>query len=98
LRTPNPERIFTVRHALQLGMTVEEVYELTAIDPWFLDKFEELLETEKFLKRTPLQKLTKEELWDIKRQGFSDRQIALPLRQQKTKFALTARARRCTRV
>jgi carbamoyl-phosphate synthase large subunit len=76
LRTPNPERIFTVRHALQLGMTVEEVYELTGIDPWFLDKFEELLETEKFLKRTALQKLTKEQLWDIKRQGFSDRQIA----------------------
>ena len=76
LRTPNPERIFTVRHALQLGMTVEEVYELTAIDPWFLDKFEELLETEKFLKRTPLDKLTKEQLWGVKRQGFSDRQIA----------------------
>jgi carbamoyl-phosphate synthase large subunit len=76
LRTPNPERIFTVRHALQMGMTVEEVYELTNIDPWFLDKFEELLETEKFLKRTPLQQLTKEQLWDIKRQGFSDRQIA----------------------
>ncbi len=76
LRTPNPERIFTVRHALQLGMTVEEVYELTAIDPWFLDKFEDLLETEKFLKRTGLQKLSKEQLWDIKRQGFSDRQIA----------------------
>ncbi len=76
LRTPHPERIFTVRHALQLGMTVEEVYELTGIDPWFLDKLEALLETEKFLKRTSLQKLTKEELWDIKRQGFSDRQIA----------------------
>ena len=76
LRTPNPERIFTVRHALQLGMTVEEVYELTAIDPWFLDKFEDLLETEKFLKRTGLQKLSKEQLWAIKRQGFSDRQIA----------------------
>jgi carbamoyl-phosphate synthase large subunit len=76
LRTPHPERIFTVRHALQLGMTVEEVYELTGIDPWFLDKLEELLETEKFLKRTSLQKLTKEQLWDIKRQGFSDRQIA----------------------
>ncbi|HAG83855.1 MAG TPA: carbamoyl phosphate synthase large subunit [Cyanobacteria bacterium UBA12227] len=76
LRTPNPDRIFTVRHALQLGMTVEEVYELTSIDPWFLYKFEELLETEKFLKRTPLQNLTKEQLWDVKRQGFSDRQIA----------------------
>jgi carbamoyl-phosphate synthase large subunit len=76
LRTPNPERIFTVRHALLMGMTVEEIYELTCIDPWFLDKFEDLLETEKFLKRTPLQKLTKEQMWDIKRQGFSDRQIA----------------------
>ncbi|MFB8788020.1 MAG: carbamoyl-phosphate synthase large subunit [Potamolinea sp.] len=76
LRTPNPERIFTVRQALQLGMTVEEVYELTGIDPWFLDKFEELLETEKFLKRIALQDLTKEQLWQIKRQGFSDRQIA----------------------
>ncbi|HAJ59182.1 MAG TPA: carbamoyl phosphate synthase large subunit [Cyanobacteria bacterium UBA8543] len=76
LRTPHPERIFTVRHALQLGMTVEEVYELTGIDPWFLDKFEELLETEKFLRRAALQDLTKEQLWDTKRQGFSDRQIA----------------------
>jgi len=76
LRTPNPERIFTVRHALQLGMTVEEVFELTNIDPWFLDKFEELLETEKFLKRTALKDLTKEQLWEVKRQGFSDRQLA----------------------
>lgn len=76
LRTPNPDRIFTLRHALQLGMTVEEIYELTAIDPWFLDKFADLLETEKFLKRTPLKSLTKENLWDVKRQGYSDRQIA----------------------
>ncbi|MEQ9357582.1 carbamoyl-phosphate synthase large subunit [Coleofasciculus chthonoplastes] len=76
LRTPNPDRIFTLRHALQLGMTVEEIYELTSIDPWFLDKFADLLETEKFLKRTPLKSLTKENLWEIKRQGYSDRQIA----------------------
>jgi len=76
LRTPNPDRIFTLRHALQLGMTVEEVYELTGIDPWFLDKFADLLETEKFIKRTPLKSLTKEQLLDIKRQGYSDRQIA----------------------
>lgn len=51
LRTPNPERIFTVRHAMQMGMSVDEIYELTAIDPWFLDKLQELLETEKFLKK-----------------------------------------------
>ncbi|ARV61483.1 carbamoyl phosphate synthase large subunit [Nostocales cyanobacterium HT-58-2] len=76
LRTPNPERIFAVRHALLLGMTVEEIYELTGIDPWFLDKMQELLEVEKFLKRTPLQQLTKEQMYAVKRQGFSDRQIA----------------------
>ncbi|HIK55925.1 MAG TPA: carbamoyl-phosphate synthase large subunit [Synechococcales cyanobacterium M55_K2018_004] len=76
LRTPNPERIFTVRHAMLMGMTVEEIYELTAIDPWFLDKFRELLETEKFLKRTPLQNLTAEQMLAVKQQGFSDRQIA----------------------
>ncbi|MBE9228523.1 carbamoyl-phosphate synthase large subunit [Phormidium sp. LEGE 05292] len=76
LRTPNPERIFTVRHAMQLGMSVEDIYELTGIDPWFLDKMQELLETEKFLKRTPLQQIGKEEMYAIKQQGFSDRQIA----------------------
>jgi carbamoyl-phosphate synthase large subunit len=76
LRTPNPERIFTIHHAFQAGMTVDEVYELTAIDPWFLDKLYALLETEKGLKRTALTSLTKEQLFDIKRQGFSDRQIA----------------------
>ncbi|MGA7937972.1 MAG: carbamoyl-phosphate synthase large subunit, partial [Kovacikia sp.] len=73
---PNPERIFTVRHAMQMGMTVDEIFELTAIDPWFLDKLQEILDSEKFLKRTPLTSLTKEHLLTIKRQGFSDRQIA----------------------
>ena len=76
LRTPNPERIFAVRHAMQLGISNEEIYELTGIDPWFLDQMQQLLETEKFLKRTPLEKLTKEQLYEIKQQGFSDRQIA----------------------
>ncbi|MBO1066716.1 MULTISPECIES: carbamoyl-phosphate synthase large subunit [Nostocales] len=76
LRTPNPERIFSVRHAMQLGMSNEEIYELTAIDPWFLDKLQEILEIEKFLKRTPLKQLTKAQMYEVKRNGFSDRQIA----------------------
>jgi carbamoyl-phosphate synthase large subunit len=76
LRTPNPERVFTIRHAMMMGMSVEEIYELTGIDPWFLDKMADLLQTEKFLKRTSLKSLTKEEMYAIKRQGFSDRQIA----------------------
>ncbi|ABA21515.1 carbamoyl-phosphate synthase large subunit [Trichormus variabilis ATCC 29413] len=76
LRTPNPDRIFAVRHALQLGMSPEEIYELTAIDPWFLDKMQQLLEVEKFLKRTPLKQLTREQMYAVKRDGYSDRQIA----------------------
>ncbi|MEH1838728.1 MAG: carbamoyl-phosphate synthase large subunit [Nostoc sp.] len=76
LRTPNPDRIFSVRHAFQLGISAEEIYELTGIDPWFLDKFQQLLDIEKFLKRTPLQQLTKEQLYEVKRDGYSDRQIA----------------------
>ncbi|MEH2318097.1 carbamoyl-phosphate synthase large subunit [Nostoc sp.] len=76
LRTPNPDRIFAVRHALQQGMTIEEIYELTGIDRWFLDKLQQLLDVEKFLKRTPLQQLTKEQFYEVKRDGYSDRQIA----------------------
>ncbi|KKD38924.1 MAG: carbamoyl-phosphate synthase large subunit [Limnoraphis robusta] len=76
LRTPHPERILAVRHALMLGMSVEEIYELTGIDPWFLDKFQEILDTEKLIKRTPLKQLDADQLLAIKRQGFSDRQIA----------------------
>ncbi|MEO1760713.1 MAG: carbamoyl-phosphate synthase large subunit [Cyanobacteria bacterium J06629_18] len=76
LRTPNPERIFAVRHAMQLKISIEEIYELTGIDHWFLDKMQQLLEVEKFIKRTPLEQLTKEQLYATKQYGFSDRQIA----------------------
>ncbi|MEO0518801.1 MAG: carbamoyl-phosphate synthase large subunit [Cyanobacteria bacterium P01_A01_bin.116] len=76
LRRPHPERIFAIRHAMQLGLTVEEIYELTAIDPWFLDKFHKLLTVEKFIKRTPLPDLSKAQMLAIKQEGFSDKQIA----------------------
>ncbi len=88
LRTPNPERIFAVRHAMQLGMTLEEIYELTGIDPWFLDKMQQLLETEKFLKRTPLQQLTKEQMYAVKQEGFSDRQIAYATKKNEDEVRL----------
>jgi carbamoyl-phosphate synthase large subunit len=76
LRTPTPERIYSVRHAFQLGLDLEDIYDLTGIDPWFLDKMQNLLLTESFLKSHTLTSLTKEKLWAVKRQGFSDRQIA----------------------
>lgn len=76
LRTPSPDRIFAVRHAMQLGLDLEEIYALTGIDPWFLYQLNDLLTTEKWLKRTPLESLTAQQMFRLKQQGFSDRQIA----------------------
>ncbi|MCY7335621.1 MAG: carbamoyl-phosphate synthase large subunit, partial [Chamaesiphon sp.] len=76
LRIPTPERIFSIRHAMQLKMSLEDIYDLTGVDPWFLDKMQNILATESFLKTQQLTSLTKTQLWDVKRQGFSDRQIA----------------------
>jgi len=90
LRTPSPERIFAVRHAMQMGMDIEEIFELTAIDPWFLGKLKGLLDTEKLLKRTPLAKMTVDQMLLIKQMGFSDRQIAYATKTDE----LTVRATR----
>ncbi|PSB09186.1 carbamoyl phosphate synthase large subunit [Pleurocapsa sp. CCALA 161] len=76
LRTPNPERVFSIYQGMKLGMTPEEIHELTAIDMWFLDKMQELLLTEKFLKGHALKKISAEQMRFVKQQGYSDRQIA----------------------
>ncbi len=76
LRTPNPDRVYSIYHAMRLGMTAEEVHELTAIDVWFLDKLEDLIETEKVLKQTKLKDISTSDMRVIKQKGFSDRQIA----------------------
>ena len=80
LRKPHPERIFSVYQGLKLGMTAEEINQLTAIDIWFLDKMQELLLTEKFLKGTSLEKISAQQMRYVKQQGFSDRQIAFATR------------------
>lgn len=76
LRTPTPDRIFSIRHAMQLKVSLEDIYDLTGVDPWFLDKMQDLLLTESFLKTQQLTNLNTYTLWDVKRKGFSDRQIA----------------------
>jgi carbamoyl-phosphate synthase large subunit len=81
LRTPNPERIFHIRHALLLGLTIDEIYELTGIDPWFLHQLADLLRVERYMKITPFEQITVEDWWEIKRKGFSDRQIAFATRK-----------------
>ncbi|HEV7992604.1 MAG TPA: carbamoyl-phosphate synthase large subunit [Gemmatimonadaceae bacterium] len=74
LRQPTPERIFQVKRALERGMTVEEVFELTAIDPWFLSQLSELLEAERWF--AALGQVDATTVRRMKQMGFSDRQLA----------------------
>ncbi|GAC1414699.1 MAG: carbamoyl-phosphate synthase large subunit [Gemmatimonadaceae bacterium] len=74
LRQPTPERIFQVKHALQEGISIDEVYELTGIDRWFLAQMMELLEAERAF--AALKSIDQDALRQMKRMGFADRQLA----------------------
>ena len=77
LRTPTPERIFSVRTALLRGRSIEQVHALSAIDPWFLAKLAALLQREQaLLQGRSLHELDAETLLELKQLGYSDRQIA----------------------
>ena len=77
LRTPTPERIFSVRTALLRGRSIEQVHALSAIDPWFLAKFAALLQREQaLLQGRSLTDLGADALLELKQLGYSDRQIA----------------------
>ena len=71
-----PERILYVGDAFRIGMSLAEVYEETAIDPWFLAQIEQLVQIEQILARRTLASLSVEELRYLKRKGFADRRIA----------------------
>ena len=80
LGTPNAERIFYIRHAFKAGYTVEQLYDLTKIDPWFLHQLRELHEMEEELKQHTLATLDTGLLRRAKEAGFSDAQLAHLLR------------------
>jgi carbamoyl-phosphate synthase large subunit len=71
-----PERILYVGDAFRIGMTLDEIYEETAIDPWFLAQIEQIVTTEQALGGRTLASLTKEELRHLKSKGFSDKRLA----------------------
>ncbi|HEX7681154.1 MAG TPA: carbamoyl-phosphate synthase large subunit [Thermoanaerobaculia bacterium] len=74
LRTPQPERIFAIGDALRAGMTVDEINAISSIDCWFLREIRKIVEMEKALaaNEPPPEK----SLVALKREGFSDKQIA----------------------
>src|SRR5690348_9235091 len=76
LGEPGPERIWYVGDAFENGFTLEEVYRLTHIDPWFLDQIQQIVALEMELDDTKLEEVSKERLHELKRRGFSDRRLA----------------------
>jgi len=88
LRRPTPERIFQIKRALEAGFSIEEIYELTGIDPWFLSQMLEMLEAERAYAALPV--IEQDVLWRMKRMGFSDRQLA----DARGETEVAARARR----
>src|ERR1051325_2864957 len=75
LRTPCPERIFAIGDAFRAGMTVEQVYQLSFVDPWFLREMREIVKMETAI-ATSGGAFNAKDLLCWKRNGFSDRQIA----------------------
>ncbi|WOB06354.1 carbamoyl-phosphate synthase large subunit [Piscinibacter gummiphilus] len=73
---PGPERILYVGDAFRIGMSLEEVFEETAIDPWFLAQIEQLIQIEKSLAGRALESLSTDELRYLKQKGFSDKRLA----------------------
>ncbi|MGQ9919528.1 MAG: carbamoyl-phosphate synthase large subunit, partial [Bryobacteraceae bacterium] len=76
LITPNPERLHYVRFAFERGYTVEDVYEMTGIDPWFLRQIRDGVAYEKQLEGRTLESVPREEMKRAKRDGLSDAQLA----------------------
>ncbi|MBV8073273.1 MAG: carbamoyl-phosphate synthase large subunit [Acidobacteriaceae bacterium] len=97
LITPNPERLDYIRYAFSQGYTVEQVFELTSIDRWFLQQIWEVSEVERSLEGRMLDSITQNEFRKLKRAGLGDRQIAdklgvepLEVREARKKLGVSA--------
>jgi len=80
LGTPNAERVFYIRYAFKAGYTVEQIFELTKIDPWFLHQLREIHEMEEALRGQTLAGIGTESFRRAKQFGFSDAQLAYLLK------------------
>ena len=73
---PYWDRTLHIRNAFKLGASVEEIADITKVDPWFLQQIRYMVSLENRTEGETLESLTKEHLYEIKRAGFSDVQIA----------------------
>ncbi|PJA91068.1 MAG: carbamoyl phosphate synthase large subunit [Candidatus Levybacteria bacterium CG_4_9_14_3_um_filter_35_16] len=74
LKIPTPKRMFAISQALREKITVEEIYKLTGIDPWFLNRIKYIVDEESSIPKD-IKKITKEKLLLLKKIGVSDKRI-----------------------
>ncbi len=84
LGEPGPDRIWYVGDAFAQGFTLEEVHQLTHIDPWFLTQIKDIVDIELWLDHQNLDEVDRELMLKLKRKGFSDRRLAKLLRTTDT--------------
>ena len=77
LSEPTDKRMFAITEAIKQGYTIEEIYKLSNVDPWFLYKIKNIIDIEKDLSKYKIQSLPKPLLLKAKQRGFSDSQIAI---------------------
>ncbi|MGJ7458141.1 carbamoyl-phosphate synthase large subunit [Halomonas sp. MA07-2] len=89
LQAAGAERIFYVADAMRAGMSVDEVFALTKIDPWYLVQLEDLVKTEQAVEQRSLSELDARDLFRLKRKGFSDARLASLLGVSEKEFRKT---------
>ena len=80
LSFPGPQRIFYVADAIRHGWSIEKINHLCGIDFWFLNEIKNIISQEKMLKEKNLQDIKPEELFSLKKIGYSDSRLASLLR------------------
>ncbi|MGD8556448.1 MAG: carbamoyl-phosphate synthase large subunit, partial [Chromatiales bacterium] len=76
LRQPGPDRLWYVGEAFRHGMSMDDVHQVTMIDPWFLVQIEDIIKTESDIAETQLDAVTRDQMLGWKRKGFSDERMA----------------------
>ena len=76
LSNPNPDRLLYVAQAFREGYSLDEIYDLTKIDPWYLVYIEDLMNIESELKNKDIDSINHEKMQSLKSKGFSDARLA----------------------
>ena len=79
LKNASWDRVFVIYDAIQNGISLEKIHEITKIDIWFLKQYEELYQLEKEISNLKIDNIEYDILLEAKQKGFADRQIAFML-------------------